>query len=486
MLYPFFCTAMVKGILDAWPKINSSNEVIKNWRGLKAKKIIPISKPIADAFFETFKDSKEARVIKDNYYYTWGTIGIEIEGRNIWYFPYLIIHLNAFGLGFEDVVSELSRTDDFIDISKLVDTIDRLNSSISVNFRKREIEFLKTLITEKNDLIHGILTYEEIGQILGISHGQARNYWKNLDKFFKMSIYINYSKLGLFPVLVKHNHELSDLEKKYTRFSFYDNGNYYSTVLIPYYSSWIEENQSDPRFQLLGTIKKVDFDWNLTHFTEKAQDRWGTYPGIQRKSIRRTSSLTVVFDPDKRIDGFHRKDFEILQLTSKTIGRARTAASYLDISESYYCQRMAFLAEKSVFITLKSLFLCGLDVNMFLVLYTEKDNEKGKDVLKKVSKGLVYLPGTAIYSGDNCMIAIIRIPSRWLHQYMLEFSNLTEPGGLWCENGIKAVTHNCRTRSSIVNPMINLKDLVILQKDHPGKLSLDWTFEIPRTKLSQH
>jgi len=479
---------MVKGILDAWPKLASSKEKIRNWRGLKARNIFPLSKPVADEFYEEYKDSTEARVIKDNYYYTWGTIGLEIEGRNNWYFPYLLIHLNAFGLGFEDVINELSRLDDFIDLTKLVDTIVRLNNNVSVDFKKREIEFLKTLITEKNDSIHGVLTYEEISKILGISQGQVRNYWKNLDKFFKMNIYINYSKLGLFPVLVKHDHGLSELEKKFTRFSFHYNGNYYSMVLIPFNSTWIDENLSDPRFdfQLLGTIKKVDFDWNLTHFTENALDRWGTYPGIQRKSIKRASTLTVEFDPDKRIDGFHRKDFEILHLLSKTIDRTKTAASYLGISESYYCQRMKFLAENSVFFTIKRLFLCGLDVNMFLVLYTREDNEKGKEILRKVGNGLVYFPGTAIYSGDTCMIAIIRIPSRWLHQYMLEFDDLTEPGGLWYENGISAATHNCRTRSSIVNPMTNLKDLVILQKNHPGKLGLDWTFEIPRTKLSQN
>ncbi|MHA1166541.1 MAG: hypothetical protein ACTSRU_01885, partial [Candidatus Hodarchaeales archaeon] len=243
---------------------------------------------------------------------------------------------------------------------------------------------------------------------------------------------------------------------------------------------------SDPGFQLLGELERIDFSWNLTHFTEKIDHRWGSYPGIQRKSIMRNSLWTLKFNRDYVVDGFHRKDFEILQLLSNTIGRTKEAASYLDVSESYYCQRMAFLAENSVFVTQKNLFLCGLDVNMFLVLYTETEEKESKKILHSVKNGLLYLPNASIYTGECCLIAYIKIPSKWLNNYMLEFQNLTEPGGLWYENGINAVTHNCRTRSSIVNPMTNLKDLVILQKNHPGKLGLDWTFEIPRTKLSQN
>jgi hypothetical protein len=475
------CSPEVARILDNWQEISwFVTNTIKTWRKLRADEIIDFSLKLADLYYEEFKYSEEIEVIKEQItYYTWGSVAISVKGREPVYYPYMAIQLEVFGVGYEDILNELRRQDGYITMVMLVDVIARLEYRLSVDFTKREIEVLKTIVIKRNHLNFGILMFTEVGKIIGISKVQARRYWKNLDKFLDSGIFINYGKLGLMPVLVKQARELTKLERDYTRYSFYDQGNYYSLLFIPWKSRWIEENETEEHFQLLGRIDEMDYGWNLTDFMEKTINRWLNYPGLWKKDAIKGRSTNIKFDEnDMILDELRRKDFDILNTISEDIGRLKDMANLLNVSESYISQRISFLSEHSIFCTKVDLVHCGLDYDLFLVLYTEK--QQVNDTLQRIKLSLSYFPQRIVFSGDQCLLAKIRIPSKWLKYLLHEVQDLTDPGGEWYENKITSIVHCTRTRSSIKKKLTDLRKLVVMNKKDRNKPLYEWTFEMPR------
>ncbi|MHA2297659.1 MAG: hypothetical protein ACXAEU_13760 [Candidatus Hodarchaeales archaeon] len=481
------CSEIVESILGYWSDIATFIENnVSTWRKLKADNIIDIGQKLGDEFYERFKNSQEAIVTKGKYFYTWGAIGIRAEGRPTFYFPYTLIELAAFNTSFDDIMAEITSGDLYVDLLTFIDAIIRIVRRLSINFKTREIEALKVIVMstlEREGSKIGIRSFTELAQHLNLSLAQARNYWTNLDKFFARGIHIDYGKIGLKPVLVKHIRPLTSLEKQYTKYSFFDHDCYYSLLFIPRESSWVETNEiQDCDFISLGDINRMDFEWNLKNLTEIAETRWGSYPGLQRKHLKKKPACTIYYDHFTDSKGFHIKDFLILNSLSTTIDKSKDAAKDLGISTSYYSQRVSFLLDNYICIPRIDLHNVGLDLEMFLVLH-ERNNtgSEMKTIIERVNNCLLHFPNAETYWGDNSLLAKISIPSRMMAQYLLEVQNLSEPGGHWYDSEITAITHNSRTRSSIKNGLTNLQDLIIPRKTgyERGKLNIDWSFEIP-------
>jgi len=478
---------IVTGILDNLQKISLFvTKEIKTWRKLTVKNIIAFSQPLADDFYYKFSNSSEAKVIKDKYYPAWGCVGIKVEGRPTWYYPYSLIQLVTFNVEIKDLLVELSFADEFIDVPFFIDTVTRMASSMVVKFKQREIDVLKFLVmsTQEEQIPELTITFAEIARGLGMSMTQARNYWTNLDKFFSTGIHIDYGKVGLRPVLVKHGRELTELEKKYTKYSFHDRSLYYSLLFIPTDSSWVEINEmQDTSFESLGDIRRMDYEWNLTHLPEEIEGRWGSYPRMNRKQLKRKPACSIHYGYSQAIKGLHVRDFEILDSLFRSVGRTKETAAEIGVTSAYLSQRTGFLMEKRVIIPRVDLHYCGLDVEVFLIIHCNEENETTKRIIDRVTNNLIYFPNVEIYSGEECLLAKIKISSRWMNQYLLETQNLSEPGGYWYDNGIKAITRHSRTKSSIKNPLSNLHELVIPRKiGTPAKLGIDWSFEISDTE----
>ncbi|MFW9997740.1 MAG: hypothetical protein ACFFD4_37215 [Candidatus Odinarchaeota archaeon] len=471
---------MVKEILSEWEAIyHFTVTEVRTWRRLKVDRIESFSRELADSFYEKFKDSSEALVTKDYFYSKWGTVAITAGGISPWYYPFSLIELCAFGVELDDLLDELGNHDNLINIHQFSTAIINLERSVSVRFKRREIEILTLITTRRDDTSTGILTYEELATILGLSRPVVKEYWENLKRFFLAGILINYGKIGLFPVAVKHYRELTPLEKQYTKYSFYHGSYYHSLLFIPRESSWVEENQQvDDEFELLGPVDRMDHGWNLTYLTEKPERRWGSYPGIQKKSVALTGD-TMIFDRNERpLEGLQVKDFAVLKALAHNVGRLKTGASYLNVSEAYYSQRVSFLAEKGVFVTKVDLYACGLDVDLFIIIHTERNT--GKEIIKEVPNTLSFFPHRVVFSGEHCLLAKIKIPSHWLRRFFVDIENLTEPGGHWYDKGITAATHVNYSRDSLVNRLINLDELIVKTKSGVGeRVTVDWTFEIP-------
>jgi len=183
---PFPCSDIVKEILSYWEEITIFvAENVKTWR--TAKNVLSFSQPLADNFYEKFRNSREAEILKDKYFSTWGSIGIKAEGRDAWYFPYPLIELIIFSVKLEDITAELAKVDTFVDLPIFIDAVTRLASAMSVNFKTREIDVLRIMVmsTLERESGIGIPSFSEVALSLNISHTQARNYWTNLDKFFR-------------------------------------------------------------------------------------------------------------------------------------------------------------------------------------------------------------------------------------------------------------------------------------------------------------
>ncbi|MFW9992350.1 MAG: hypothetical protein ACFFD4_09910 [Candidatus Odinarchaeota archaeon] len=483
------CSEVVKAILDYWPEIPTFvAEKVKTWRGLKAATLIPFSQNLADSLYERLKNNDEVEVFKDQYYHSWGSAGLKVQGRQPWYFPYSLIQLCAFGVTLDDLLTEIDKGDIFIDFSHFIDTIARIDRTLSVSFKTREIDLFRAILMEINEREPGTLgipSFTRLSEIIGISLTQVRNYWLNLDKFFVVRILINYGKVGLHPVLVKHGRELTDLEKQYTKSSFFDHGDYYSLLFIPWNSNWVEANERDDcNFVSLGEIQRMDYNWNLTHFTENAEIRWGSYPGLLRQNIRMEPAISMDFIVRKDVEGMHIQDFKIIDEMAKVVGKYTEAVKELGFTESYFSQRVKFLSENGFFYPTVFFRQCGLDAEMLLVLYAHSDSQSSIKMLERTASSLIYFPNMMVYLGTDCLLARLLMPSKWVNQFLLEFQNLSEPDGQWYDSGLRAVTHHGRTRSSIMNPLSNLWQLIVEHKrsdNRPGKLNIDWTFEIPAT-----
>jgi len=314
------------------------------------------------------------------------------------------------------------------------------------------------------------------------------DYFPVISTFASTGIHIDYGKIGLRPVLVKHGRELTDLEKKYTKYSFHDSSlfdsHYYSLLFIPVDSSWVEINKmNDTSFESLGEIRRRDVEWNLTHLTEEIEGRWGGYPGMNRKHLKRKPACSIHYGYSQAIKGLQIRDFEIVSSLHNTVGRINVTAAEIGVTSAYLSQRTGFLTEKKVVTPRRDLHYCGLDVEMYLVLYSDEGNRETGKIMEQVNNSLIYFPSAEIYSGEECLIVLIKMPSKWMNQYLLEIQKLTEPGGEWNEKGVKAVTRHSRTRSTIKNPLSNLNELVIPRKEGvQSKLVIDWSFEISETE----
>lgn len=486
ILFP--CSDLVKGILEYWSDISSFvNENVKSWRNLKINTILAFSQEIADDFFQRFTENVEVEIIKDKFYNSWGVVGIEIENRYTWYFPYNLIQIAAFGITLDDILGKFARQE-FVDFAVFRDIIANLSNNISVDFKRREIEFIKAVVEltlEKEGESIGIPSFTELASCLGVSSTQIRNYWKNLDKFFGTGILINYGKIGLKPVLVRHERQLTSLEKQYTMYSFHDRNHFYSLLLIPCTSSWVETNEFGGNdFESLGNVQRMSTGWNLTHLTEKSSSRWGPYPGILGSHLRKNPDYLIEFDCTNIVEGLHAKDFRILNSLSIVFDRAKNSSKELGVSESYFSQRMSFLLRNHLCYPRINLRNCGIDAILFIILHSRKGwEDRTSSIIERVNNSLVYFPFSTIYQGNSSLLALIKMPSKWMNEFLLEFQDLTERGGILYENGVIAITHHGLTRNTYVNRMNNLHELVVSRNadNKPGRLSIDWSFEIPLT-----
>ncbi|MHA1449987.1 MAG: hypothetical protein ACTSP4_11260, partial [Candidatus Hodarchaeales archaeon] len=456
-----------------------------SWRKLRVNIIKDFSRELAEDLYINHRDNGEAKVFKDKYYDSWGAVAIKIESRNAWYFPFSLIQLATFSITLDDILTRFERKD-FVDLIEFFDIIAYLANTYSVNFKAREVEFLKTIVeltSEKDGLNISLPSFAEISQCMGISATQTRNYWANLDKFFSTGTFINYSKLGLKPVLVKHSRKLTSLEKQYSKYSFFDKGCYYTLLLIPYRSTWVEENKygNNSDFKPLGVMNRMDSSMNLTHFTENAANRWGPYPGITGKIMKRDPDHTIIYDRENTVNGLHIKDFLILNSLSVVFNRSKQSSCEIGVSESYFSQRLSFLLRNKLCIPRVDLYNCGLNGVVFLVLYANVDGKETDEIMERVNNNLNYFPSTIIYRGNTCLLALIRMPSGWMNEFLLDFQNLTEQGGLFYTKSITGIFHHGRTRMTYINKMDNLHELVVPRKDSEkhGKLCIDWSFEIP-------
>ncbi|MHA1448300.1 MAG: hypothetical protein ACTSP4_02640 [Candidatus Hodarchaeales archaeon] len=486
------CSPMVAYIVQKWDNISRYVEKeIRSWRDLKIKRISKFSYDLAVEIERKFSDETGIDFVKDIWFDSWKSIGIKIEGRDPWYYPYSIILLCTFNITKADIIAELERKSSFIDIIAFIDVCIRKENRITIDFNRNEVDFLNYVMFTRTDSIWEIPSFEELGRLMSSNLPESKTggntsryrtrglaYWKKLDKFFNTGILLNYCKIGLSPVVVIHSRELTELEKKYTKYSFFERGDYYSLLFIPAESSWIKENEGI-HFKSPGKILKLEVGWNLTHFTPKAENRWGYYPGLVRKSIDKIPDYSFTFDEYcNTITGFHEKDFQLLAELSRTIGRIITTARQLTVTEPYVHQRVSFFSQNKIFHTKVDLHYCGLDTGLFIFLHSA--DGRNIDLLNDVRINLKYFPNYVIFSNDHCLYAKVKIPSRWLLDLITEVNELDTPKGAFNDGEIVFRMKNYRTRESIRKSLNDLSNLVIFHKNVDGLNRLDWTFEIAK------
>ncbi|MFW9993974.1 MAG: hypothetical protein ACFFD4_18160 [Candidatus Odinarchaeota archaeon] len=477
------CSDMVREIIGNIETVRQFySEEIRTWRRLQVKRILPFSLRLANDFYEKFRNVSEATVLKDDFYTNWGSVTIETSGRPPWYYPYMIIDLVMFNANFDYMFKELRRKDDFITIGAFIDAAVRLGYSLSVDFEPEEIGVLKTIFAKRGSSKIGIISFNELATHIRTKTWSAKYYWEILNKFFHPSIVIDHGKLGLFPVLIKHKRELTDLEKQYTLYSFHNNGYYFTLIFIPKESSWLETNESGGEgFEILDFIERLDHGWNLTHFTEKASERWGYYPGLHRKDVIEVTRDEIIYNRNQHsVKGVHARDFEILASLNRGLGRMSDAAAQLGIHVSHFNRRITFLKENEVFYPKVSFHRCGLDIEQFLIFYAR--NLGGKQIISRIKTSLAYFPYAIMYSGKNSLMARIQMPSRWLRDFSIELAELVAPGGAW-EGQVEVSTGPSWVRNTIRNKLSDLHKLVVITTEETGQqLSYTWTFELPRYK----
>jgi DNA-binding Lrp family transcriptional regulator len=453
----------VKYIIDSLPEIAKFiPEGRGNWRKLLQKeRVKEFSKPLADNLLDMFKNNKEVVVEKDLHYSNYGSVLLKDFDVYHWY-PYHLIELLVFNVDIQDIIEGLSRRDTYVTLKVFDQTILELTKrKMNVDFKPREIEFIKLLFKERNEsattLDGHVLNFKQLAERLNMRADTVKNYWQNLDKFFQSVIVTNPASLNLHPVYITHSRELTELEKRFTYISFFDHDKYHSLVYLPGGSTWIEQNvDEDANFNFIGKFDEMIFNINLDHLTPQRTNRWGHYPGLKRPSIMNIRKSDIHLSLTSNIACMpNKKDLKIIDELQKTTIRYKHLANYLGVSTSYINQRIAKLWKEEVIVLRFVLHFIGLDSNYYLVVHSRNEPV----IIQQVKKALLEYPTSIIFICKDTLYALVGMPSRWLPHYIHELTDLFNPGGEWEIQGARMFTASKFSRGS-KRPRINFSEMV--------------------------
>ncbi|MFW9993781.1 MAG: hypothetical protein ACFFD4_17175 [Candidatus Odinarchaeota archaeon] len=468
--------------MNSWPKISdyiqqSISSDKNDWRNfLRQEAVSFFSKPLAESLLEKFHDNSEAKIIKDIYFEPFGSVAVKLPNLPSWYYPYSLLRLATFNIDFQDLYDDLERKNEFITLERFIKTTKKFTTLMNANLKLREIEMMKVIIKKRNKsstLSKQFLSYKQAGQLIGLRRPErAKIHWNNVTRFLTTRIMINPTKIGLLPHFIRHRRELTPLEKKFTYYSFiYPDNYYYSLVLIPEGSVWLQQNlEEDSEFISLDKMDLMEYSHNLTHFTAKKEGRWGRYPGLNRSTAEIKSDISLDL-ASKNVFKPRMIDLQIMQELAKNVGRQEETANFFGVSTSYFNQRVTKMAEKEVIVPKVDLYHVGLEIELFLSLII---GEEGTDVIKQARNALVYFPHVIIFSNKKSLFAKLKMPARWLYQYQYEFDELSTTGGRWYEQKVKTATRLVNTRASLRNSLIDFTGMINELKTDRGYSSFEW------------
>jgi len=160
---------------------------------------------------------------------------------------------------------------------------------------------------------------------------------------------------------------------------------------------------------------------------------------MNRKHLKRKPACSIHYGYSQAIKGLQIRDFEIVSSLHNTVGRINVTAAEIGVTSAYLSQRTGFLTEKKVVTPRRDLHYCGLDVEMYLVLYSDEGNRETGKIMEQVNNSLIF-PHARVFIGNRIAFARITMPSRWVTHYLHELSDLGGIKGEWWEKGARIIT----------------------------------------------
>ncbi|MFW9994018.1 MAG: hypothetical protein ACFFD4_18385 [Candidatus Odinarchaeota archaeon] len=424
MLIRFECEEIVRHLLEKWHKIRFFlKEKDYSWRNMKISGFLFLLEPYRDELLARFSDHPGIHL--DQYVLDyWKSVTIR-TGDNVdlktLHFPYTIFSLELIGFPFERMIHHLEGINRFVTLEIFIDCFYHHELSVATNFRGIEVDLMKILAKERTKGWHGVYTFADLSIKLNRTKETISDNYFKLHDFFKIRVIDNPARLGLFPALVSHSRDLTDLELQFTAFQITSRKSRkkYSLVLCPEKTTWVDQNiAEDPDFRLIGYMDFLEFNNNLTHFTPDKDSRWGLYPRLLRKVLPITPDVSFKLEKKRGDFHFSLSDLEYLEQAKLWIGRLPTASSRVKKSIREYSRRMTYLKKNAVFDTKFDFTYIGLAVEALLIA------EGPSDQILAIRTNLLHFPTARVYSSPHSLAGFVLMPQKWFYGYYTEIQEI--------------------------------------------------------------